>query len=57
MPLALRLAGELDLSAYDAQYVALARALAAPLVTEDRKLRRILPHEALSMSQYLQTGV
>jgi predicted nucleic acid-binding protein len=55
MPQALQLAGERDISAYDAQYVALARALGVPLITEDRKLLRAAPCEALSMKQYLST--
>jgi predicted nucleic acid-binding protein len=57
MPLALEVAGERDISAYDAQYVALARALSVPLVTEDRKLRRAAPREAISMKQFLVSTI
>jgi predicted nucleic acid-binding protein len=53
MPMALAVAGEHNISAYDAQYVALARALSVPLVTEDRKLRHAAPREAISMKQFL----
>jgi predicted nucleic acid-binding protein len=53
MLLALELAAERNVSAYDAQYVALARSLSVPLVTEDRKLRRAAPDETLSMKQFL----
>lgn len=53
MPLALELAGELNISAYDAQYVALARTLSVPLVTEDSKLRRAAPRDAVAMKQFL----
>lgn len=50
---ALRLAGERGISGYDAQYLALARRLNVPLITEDKKLLRIAPREALSMKQFL----
>jgi len=53
MPEALRVAGQCGISAYDAQYVALAQALNVPLITEDRKLLRAAPLQALSISQYL----
>jgi predicted nucleic acid-binding protein len=53
MPLALELAGERNISAYDAQFIALARTLSAPLITEDRRLRRAAPREAVSMRQFL----
>jgi len=53
MPEALRLAGECGISAYDAQYVTLAQTLNVPLITEDRKLLRAVPHQTLSISQYL----
>jgi predicted nucleic acid-binding protein len=49
---ALGLAVEHGLSAYDAQYLALALALGVPLVTEDRRLREILPRETLSMQGF-----
>lgn len=56
MPLALELAGERNISAYDAQYVALARVLSVPLITENRKLRRAAPSETISMRQFLDSG-
>jgi predicted nucleic acid-binding protein len=37
------------ISAYDAQYVALARSLRSPLVTEDAKLRKAFPDECVSL--------
>jgi|SRR5580658_3880252 predicted nucleic acid-binding protein len=43
------------LSAYDAQYVAVARALKTHLVTEDQKLRRALPDETSSLADRLST--
>jgi predicted nucleic acid-binding protein len=55
MPHTLQLAGERDISAYDAQYLTLARALGAPLITEDRKLLPAAPGEALSIQQYLSS--
>jgi len=56
MPLALELAGERNISAYDAQYLALARSLSVPLVTEDRRLRRAAPSETISMNQFLASS-
>ena len=55
MPNALRVAGEQNISAYDAQYVVLARNLGVPLITEDRKLLRAAPKEARSIKQYLMS--
>ena len=54
MQSAVRLAVERGISAYDAQYVALARRLNAPLVTEDKKLRARCPDETHSIAEYLQ---
>lgn len=51
---ALRLAGERNVSAYDAQYLALAQSLSLPLVTEDRKLRQAAPDLTLSMQDFLE---
>ena len=42
------------ITGYDAQYVALAQSLKAPLVTEDRKLREAVPHIAVSMQEFLK---
>jgi predicted nucleic acid-binding protein len=49
----LEISGECNISAYDAQFVALARELGVPLITQDRKLLRVAPGEAMSMKQYL----
>lgn len=51
---ALKLAGERNVSAYDAQYLALAQSLSLPLVTEDRKLRQAAPDLTLSMRDFLE---
>lgn len=50
---ALRLAIRHKISAYDAQFVALARQLEVPLVTEDRRLREAFPQQILSMQAFL----
>ena len=44
------------LSAYDSEFVALARALAVPLVTEDRAILRACPDEARSMAAFLESS-
>ena len=44
---ALRLAGELSLSSYDALYVALAERLREPLITADRRLAERYPRSEL----------
>ena len=49
---ALQLASRHDISAYDAQYVALANELGVPLVTEDKRLRRQRPDFVLSIEEY-----
>lgn len=54
MLLALKLAGERNISAYDAQYLTLAQTLNLPLVTEDRKLRQAAPDLTLSMQDFLE---
>lgn len=41
------------LTAYDATYVALARSLGVPLVTEDKQILRACPDVARSMRQFL----
>jgi predicted nucleic acid-binding protein len=53
MPMALMVAGEHNIRPYAAQYIALARMLSVPLVTEDRKLRQAAPREAISIKQFL----
>lgn len=52
MPVALRLAVEHKISAYDAQYLALARSLGVPCVTEDRQLLKKFPDLAVSMAAF-----
>ena len=53
MDTALAVAAEYGITGYDAQYVALAQSLNAPVITEDRKLRRAVPGIAFSMQEYL----
>lgn len=55
LPSVVRLAAERDISAYDAQYVALARQIGKYLVTEDKRLISRCPDEAQSLSQYLES--
>jgi predicted nucleic acid-binding protein len=50
---ALRLAGQRGISAYDAQFVALAQRLGVFLVTEDRRLREACPEATRSLSAVL----
>lgn len=51
---ALRLASQYNISAYDAQYVALAMDLGIPYVTEDRQILRIFSGLALSMREFCE---
>ena len=44
------------LSAYDCEYVVLARALGAALVTADKAVLRAAPDVAMSMQDYLSSG-
>lgn len=53
MEAALKLAAANQISAYDAQFVALAQLLGIWLVTEDRQLQRKFPEMACSLSQFL----
>ena len=53
MDAALAVAAEYAITGYDAQYVALAQYLNAPLITEDRKLRKAVPGIACSMQKFL----
>lgn len=53
MNAALAVAAEYAITGYDAQYVALAQSLNAPLITEDRKLRKAVPGIAYSMQEFL----
>lgn len=53
MDAVLSVAAEYVVTGYDAQYVALAQRLRAPLITEDRKLRQAVPGIAFSMREFL----
>ncbi len=53
MDAALAVAAKYVITGYDAQYVALAQSLDAPLITEDRKLREAVPGIAFSMQEFL----
>ena len=53
MDAALAVAAKYAITGYDAQYVALAQNLNAPLITEDRKLRNAVPGIAFSMQEFL----
>ena len=44
---------EYAITGYDAQYDALAQSLYAPLIPEDRKLRKVVPRIAFSMREFL----
>ncbi|MGH8034943.1 MAG: type II toxin-antitoxin system VapC family toxin [Lysobacterales bacterium] len=52
---ALAVAAQYAITGYDAQYVALAQSLGAPLITEDRKLRKAAPRIAFSVQEFLVT--
>ncbi len=49
---ALRVASQHNISAYDAQYVALAMELGVPYVTEDQQLLKTFPDVALPMQEF-----
>jgi len=49
----LEVAARTRLSAYDCEFVALAQALAVPLVTEDRAVLKAVPAVALDMEDFL----
>jgi predicted nucleic acid-binding protein len=53
MPGSLKLAGERNITAYDAQYLWLARSMGVPLITEDRRLLRSSPKEATTIKRFL----
>lgn len=49
----LSIAAKSRCSAYDAEYVSLARELAIPLVTSDRRLRDLFPRVAFSPAEFI----
>ncbi len=53
---ALRMAADYQITAYDAQFVTLAKSLDCWLVTEDRQLLSELPEHTRSMNQFLEMG-
>ncbi|MCX7169554.1 MAG: type II toxin-antitoxin system VapC family toxin [Proteobacteria bacterium] len=53
MDAALSVAAKYAVTGYDAQYLALAQSLNAPLITEDRKLRQAVPGVAFSLREFL----
>lgn len=55
-PDVLALAIQSGCTAYDCEYVALAEALNAPLVTEDREVLRAFPARALSPARFIKLG-
>lgn len=51
---ALKLAVNDGISAYDAQYIVLAKTLEVPCITEDKKLLKTFPKITLSMQAFLK---
>ena len=51
-----RIAGETSLSAYDAEFVALAKALVVPLVTADKAVLKAFPERARTMAGFVENG-
>ena len=51
---ALQIAVEHGISAYDAQFLALAHQLGVPCVTDDKRLQRRFPGRAISMEEFCQ---
>ncbi len=54
-PMILTLAQQSRHSAYDCEFVAVAKTLAVPLVTSDRKLRDSFPEIAVSPAEFLSS--
>jgi len=53
-PYALRLAVEHKISAYDAEFIALAKVLQVPCITEDKALQRRFPRDTLSLESFVR---
>ncbi|MDJ0756507.1 MAG: type II toxin-antitoxin system VapC family toxin [Ardenticatenaceae bacterium] len=53
MGFALKISVDHQISAYDAQFLALARSYQRPLVSEDRKILNLFPDVAQSMAEFL----
>jgi predicted nucleic acid-binding protein len=56
-PAVLDIATQSDLSAYDSEFVALARQVGVPLVTADMKIVRAFPEIAVSMEQFAEPPI
>jgi predicted nucleic acid-binding protein len=52
--LVLQLVGDSGCSAYDCEFVALARFLGVPLATRDRSLQRAFPQTAIGVERFLE---
>lgn len=52
----LELAAASGRSAYDCEFVALARAIGTPLLTSDRQLLKVFPETAISLAQFADGG-
>jgi predicted nucleic acid-binding protein len=52
----LRLASESQCSAYDCEFVAIAKDLKVPLITEDKQLLQAFPRIATSLEKFCQHG-
>ena len=52
----LQLVSECDLSAYDCEYVSLAKDLGVQLLTVDKKILRAFPQTAVSLEDFAQSG-
>jgi predicted nucleic acid-binding protein len=52
----LRLASESQCAAYDCEFVAIAKDLKVPMITEDKRLLQAFPQIAMSLEQYCRHG-
>lgn len=55
-PKVLEVVAVCELSAYDCEFVALARTLGVPLVTEDREILKRFPEIAISMEAFIEAN-